>query len=324
MIGRVSRDMLLSLRRFGGVRASIRRFGAIRILDAGLREVWLRSGMRIIGAVRPNTRHAYGALEAFLFPASDYWLRYAEVLTALADLNLNPPLRMLEVSSGRGGIAWFLRQSGFQICLVDSTAALLRDSLGGNAWRVCADGARLPFSDRSFEVVVSVDTLEHLPRENRRLFLEELKRIAVHAVILTCPMDSVDGEFQARTYDTALMRDIESRHSVLPGWLQDHMQKGHPYREELCDAFPGARVRGTQNGEKWIEYAKMHQRPLRWVLSGLRYRQRIQKEPVAPPYCRGVMVWLKDRTENLRCERRTASADSETPQPVYSSQGEYK
>ena len=290
---KITRDILTSLRRLGGIRDSVRRLGIVKLLDSGVREIWLRCGMRVLGSGKFEGGQRYGLWEAFLFPACDYWVRYAFVIGALAEIKLVGPVRLLEVSSGRGGIAWFLRESNFRVCLVDSVPELLQDSRGGKAWRVCADAARLPFTDGSFDVVVSVDTFEHIPKEHRPAFTSELKRITKNAVILTCPLDSEDGDFRAHEYDSRLLRDINRRHAAIPDWLQDHMDKGHPSPEELSHSFPEAQIRGTQNGDEWLEYAKRHQHFLGWLTASIYYRDAIQHLNPSPPYCRGVLLWKK-------------------------------
>lgn len=50
-----------------------------------------------------------------------------------------------------------------------------------------ASGTDLPFADRAFDVVVSCDTLEHVPPDGRGAFLDELRRVAGRAVVLAAP-----------------------------------------------------------------------------------------------------------------------------------------
>ncbi len=53
----------------------------------------------------------------------------------------------------------------------------------GSAWD-------LPFEDDSFDLVLSLDVLEHLPGERRELFLSELDRVSRHGIILGAPFAS--------------------------------------------------------------------------------------------------------------------------------------
>jgi len=51
------------------------------------------------------------------------------------------------------------------------------------------DGTDLPFKDAEFDVTISIDTLEHVPKEKRIRFIQELVRAAKTKTILACPFD---------------------------------------------------------------------------------------------------------------------------------------
>ena len=52
-----------------------------------------------------------------------------------------------------------------------------------NVW--LGSGYDLPFEDNSFDVVSLFDVIEHIPREDELLVLNEMKRVANKAVVLT-------------------------------------------------------------------------------------------------------------------------------------------
>jgi hypothetical protein len=52
---------------------------------------------------------------------------------------------------------------------------------------VRADGAELPFGDRRFDLVVSLDSLEHVPPERRTAYVSELLRVSRGYVLLLAP-----------------------------------------------------------------------------------------------------------------------------------------
>jgi SAM-dependent methyltransferase len=55
-----------------------------------------------------------------------------------------------------------------------------------NSWlKVKADGCALPFRDNSFDVVMSTETLEHVPPEKHEKFLDELYRVCRDLVFVT-------------------------------------------------------------------------------------------------------------------------------------------
>jgi len=277
----------------GGLRQTIRRHGLVRMVDAGLREAWTSFGMRMLRLLRRHPGKAYGWLEAVLFPKCDYWLRYAQVVEGLEAAGTGKVRRLIEVSSGRGGIAWVLRSANLQICLVDRASDLLRDGRGGNAWRVCADGCRLPFPDDSFDAAVSLDTVEHLPQPLRAPFLQELKRVSKRAVVVTCPLQSNDGEFQGRDFDLQLHHEIAARRGVQPEWLEEHIEQGHPTREALCQLLPGATVNGRENCAAWLRFSSLYQRTFFWPFAGIFYVAFLKKRDTVPPYRRAVLVWKK-------------------------------
>lgn len=93
-------------------------------------------------------------------------------------------LSVLEVACGRGGFVRQLARAGARVTGCDfSLAALhaasnkMRDASGTlSAFLVQADAQSLPFADASFDVIVSCETIEHLPRVQAAL--SELHRVA--------------------------------------------------------------------------------------------------------------------------------------------------
>ena len=83
---------------------------------------------------------------------------------------------ILDVGGGDGALAWYLKQAGadWQVVLVDP------ETTGG-------DGLNLPFEDNSFELVVSVDALEHIPADSREQFLKELCRVTRKGLFIHYP-----------------------------------------------------------------------------------------------------------------------------------------
>jgi SAM-dependent methyltransferase len=85
-------------------------------------------------------------------------------------------LRCLDIGADNGVISLLLRRRGGRWASADldeHTVASIRELVGDDVHRL--DGASTPFPDRTFDQVVVVDYLEHIPDDAR--FADELARI---------------------------------------------------------------------------------------------------------------------------------------------------
>jgi ubiquinone/menaquinone biosynthesis C-methylase UbiE len=78
--------------------------------------------------------------------------------------------RVLEVACGRGGFSQQLASRGATVCGADFSGAALQIAKGRDhgaqqpgASFVQADAQQLPYADASFDIVISCETIEHLP-----------------------------------------------------------------------------------------------------------------------------------------------------------------
>src|SRR6476646_2333725 len=67
---------------------------------------------------------------------------------------------------------------------------------------VQGDGTAMTFPDGSFDLVMSCDTLEHIPPPLREQFLRELVRVAHYGVVLICPVYSYATALGEQILDT--------------------------------------------------------------------------------------------------------------------------
>ncbi len=107
--------------------------------------------------------------------------RWRKVADAMAKhYGLKAGDRILDVGCGKGFLLYDFTQSvpGVEVTGLDiSTYALehAKDELKGNL--VAGDATRLPFPDRSFDFVVSLNTLHNLPPDQLVAALREIERV---------------------------------------------------------------------------------------------------------------------------------------------------
>jgi hypothetical protein len=98
-------------------------------------------------------------------------------------------------------------------------------------------GVRLPIKNGSFDTVVSCDTLEHIPKVDRKLFVNELVRVCSKGVIICAPLgtpEHIEAE-KAILLDPTI--DKQERH-----YLEEHIRQGLPTPleiQELCREYNG-------------------------------------------------------------------------------------
>ncbi|MBI4139474.1 methyltransferase domain-containing protein [Candidatus Woesearchaeota archaeon] len=93
------------------------------------------------------------------------------------------PKKILEIGIGSGIVSTYLKSIGFYVKTCDIDHALNPDIVG--------DIRDLPFSDYSFDTVVSFEVLEHIPFSDVPSALKELARVTKRFVIVSIPFSTV-------------------------------------------------------------------------------------------------------------------------------------
>lgn len=276
----------------GALAYLIRQHGIIKLTDLAL--------YSILVAVREYlykpSLHGYGLVEALFFPREiDYWTRYIDVSKAVLK-HFKERLAILDVGAGmRGGISFFLRQSSHTLILLD------RNRFDRKPWFrqvVIGDGTKLPFRDDCFDIVVSVATLEHIPKDARRPFLMELKRIS-KMVILHFPCEDESGKFMGRRYDLLFQHYHQQIFGAEEEKTAEHIASIHPSINELKALFPRSKVIGRKNCSVWLKYMVLSRRPIIGFLTGLIYLLFWKKEDNKPPYYECMFIYKKIESKRL-------------------------
>lgn len=180
----------------------------------------------------------------------DYYGRYrlaAEVVHATTP----PGARVLDVGGGPGVLSAFVDDREVVACDV----AVETDPRVAAATLVLADGTRLPFADGSFDAVVSLDTLEHVPPAGRPALLREASRVADGWLLIVCPC-ATDGVADADSAVLAYLRQRFGEQFASVEVLTDHLSYGHPDPDDVAGhlARTGADVVRFPSGrlDRWL------------------------------------------------------------------------
>lgn len=181
--------------------------------------------------------------ESFLKTLSfDHYQRYRLVADAAQAL-IPAGSKILDVGGALGFLPLFA--SGRNVTVAD----LSWDDSPNS--RICR-GERLPWPTQSFHAVVCVDTLEHVPPQERAAFLQELRRVSSGVVILCCPFD----EPHVAEAESVLREFLLHRLGKSDRFLDEHREYSLPNLGEVSDSFEKEEwsVIGLPNGylPRWL------------------------------------------------------------------------
>ena len=154
----------------------------------------------------------------------DQYQRYKMVEELVGLIRDNCRLRILDVGGHPGFIADFLPE--------DDTFILDTLPFQGLNY-VQGDGVRLPFKNGSFDLVVSVDALEHIPPDRRAGFLEEQLRASRDYVLLAAPFEDENVSLAERIVNEFFIKKIGHPNDS----LEEHFANGLPRLSETLSFF---------------------------------------------------------------------------------------
>ncbi len=94
---------------------------------------------------------------------------------------------------------------------------------------VLYDGRTIPFAEETFQAVISIDTLEHLPKHQRLAFLRECLRVSRATLLVAAPYGS-EAHVACEKRLGHLYRALHGRSHT---FLEEHVRYGLPTAEEL-------------------------------------------------------------------------------------------
>ncbi|MDO8487442.1 MAG: class I SAM-dependent methyltransferase [Candidatus Curtissbacteria bacterium] len=114
---------------------------------------------------------------------------------------------------------------------------------GGENSDVIIKGDKLPFKNNSFDVVCSIDVLEHLPKNDRAKFIKELKRVAAKRIILSFPIQTPQHE----AYERQTQEWLQSKGKDVT-YLKEHIKFGLPEKDEILNITKGQKTAMIYSG----------------------------------------------------------------------------
>ncbi len=151
----------------------------------------------------------------------DIALRY---LPIVYDIRKTPNIRtILDVGSGSLGITPYLKQNvtGVDVTFRGPSSQYLKG--------VKSPADRLPFKNKSFDVSVCADTLEHVPKNRRGKVIRELVRVTKKKIYITIPCGK-----SAEREDKLLFNRLAWEEP----YLKEHIIYGLPKEKEIIKYFP--------------------------------------------------------------------------------------
>ncbi|MBI1390185.1 MAG: methyltransferase domain-containing protein [bacterium] len=183
------------------------------------------------------------AREDFVLELSfDHYQRYQFISQILSAAAPNAE-SVLDVGGAYGYLSLFHPQT--RIEHIDRT---WEDSPTARAY----SSDRLPYPDQSFDVVVSVDTLEHVPLSERQRFIDEICRVARLGVVICGPFEDAGVE----EAEGVLREFAETQLQRRDRFLSEHAEYTLPNLQSVGEIFDrnGFDITGLPNGylPRWL------------------------------------------------------------------------
>lgn len=165
--------------------------------------------------------------------AMRYWL----VTQLIADM-YTPDLKIAEIGSGSAGITEFLDHP---VTGVDTAFDRTAERANPNLHQVIGSATDLPFDDASYDVVLCLEMMEHLPDDIRGPAVREMLRVLRPGgrMVLTFPAGAT-----ATRLDKRLNKAFRKTKGMDHPWAIEHIQNGVPEVSDILAFIEAERAPG--------------------------------------------------------------------------------
>ncbi len=172
----------------------------------------------------------------------DQYQRYRFLQQIIDTLSNGKSARILEVGAAFSPLRTLLKDHSL----------IGVDRVSREAVNVRASGFRLPFRDKSFEIVISTDALEHMLEAERITLIGELTRVALNAVVLGFPGDSKPANDADRAFSNLIRKLTGSASDYLTEHLEYGLPDANAIQEILRPLFPEILKYSNANIHSWL------------------------------------------------------------------------
>lgn len=103
---------------------------------------------------------------------------------------------------------------------------------------------KLPFERNSFDIACAIDVLEHMPKKERKAFIEKLIFIARDQVIMSFPIYTKEHQI----YEKETIIWLKKRGENVK-YLEEHLKYGLPRNEEIQQIFKNMKTHFSYSGD---------------------------------------------------------------------------
>lgn len=157
----------------------------------------------------------------------DQYSRYRACADILSHVTSLTNVRLLDVGSGPECLLErFIPEA--DITFIDQQFPT--DDVLNSSSRIAGDILQIELAENSFDFVVSIDTLEHIQKESREIYLEKLSTVAADGIIIAFPYSDDDvAEHTDRFIDAVYRREFGTGYF----WLDEHFKYSLPSRQDV-------------------------------------------------------------------------------------------
>jgi ubiquinone/menaquinone biosynthesis C-methylase UbiE len=181
-------------------------------------------------------------------------MRYQPVVD-LIRLKYTPADKLLEIGPGELGILPYI-DSSYSITGLDIDFGA--SSQKNRMHMVKQKNKHFPFTNNSYDFVYSLDTLEHVPPENRETTIFEAIRVAKKSVLIGFP-----SGLAAKLSDLFLDKYYTFTHRSQFPYLHEHLEYGLPVTSEVVSQIKAS---AKKLNKKVDVYTESNTNAFLWVL----------------------------------------------------------